>query len=87
MTPRNKSFLNTLIKSIDLAQIQRFQIQEAIKVGVQDEETCLKYMDSLKQYIQDAQRMVTDFRIAYGKGVKSIANDALHNYVFGSGAS
>jgi hypothetical protein len=87
MTPRNKSFINALIKSIDMAQVQRFQIQEAIKVGVQDEETCLKYMDSLKEYIEDAQRMVTDFRIAYGKGVKSIAIEAIDNFVFGNGAS
>ncbi len=74
-----KAFLNLLLKSIAQAQSTKEAIEFTLTIGVADEAACLAYVQSLQQYINDAQRMAMQCNIAYGEGANTIAAEAVNN--------
>ena len=84
----NKSFLRSLEKSMEHAEISRAMVFQGMQIaGASNKESCEKYITEIEVYLRNCERMLMAFRIAYGKGSKSIASEALDNYVFSHGQS
>jgi hypothetical protein len=84
MNMTQKTFLKTLLRSIEQAQVTQTQIANAMAIGVKNREACIDYAQALQQYIHDAKRMAMQCTIAYGDGadliaLKASANDTNNN--------
>lgn len=77
MNSKQRTFLKTLLRSINQAQVTQTQIIEAMAIGVKNKEACIEYVQALQQYIHDAKRMSMACTISYGEGADLIAIRAI----------
>ena len=81
MNNRQKAFLKSLLKNIEIARDEQSSILFAIKGGGLEEAEYIDHIQDLQHYINAAQRMVMKYTAAHGKGSKMIAAEAIAHQV------